>query len=291
MKRKQIYKGSIFSLTALLLAGCLNTYNDSRDEFYYDAASATPVAQEESVAVDVAVENDNPLSLTAGCPLCARHELPAVAYSYPDMEEGKPVDIQNIDEEVVEPVAEVEEVVEPVVEPVAEIEDVVEPVAEPATEVEKTAEEEPVVEPAPVCEKCQECPECPECQECKECLECPECQECKECPECPKVEKQIAFDVEEEADCEDGVKDWIAPEGTTLRALLLEWGEVAGWRVVWNMDRDYALEAGAVFRGRFIDVASALLRSFARAMPAPKGTFYKGNKVLVISTREDENAD
>ena len=263
MKRKQIYKGSIFSLTALLLAGCLNTYNDSRDEFYYDAASATPVAQEESVAVDVAVENDNPLSLTAGCPLCARHELPAVAYSYPDMEEGKPVDIQNIDEEVVEPVAEVEEVVEPV----AEIEDVVEPVAEPATEVEKTAEEEPVVEPAPVCEKCQEC------------------------PECPKVEKQIAFDVEEEADCEDGVKDWIAPEGTTLRALLLEWGEVAGWRVVWNMDRDYALEAGAVFRGRFIDVASALLRSFARAMPAPKGTFYKGNKVLVISTREDENAD
>ena len=161
MKRKQIYKGSIFSLTALLLAGCLNTYNDSRDEFYYDAASATPVAQEESVAVDVAVENDNPLSLTAGCPLCARHELPAVAYSYPDMEEGKPVDIQNIDEEVVEPVAEVEEVVEPVVEPVAEIEEVVEPVAEPATEVEKTAEEEPVVEPAPVCEKCQECPECP----------------------------------------------------------------------------------------------------------------------------------
>ena len=76
-----------------------------------------------------------------------------------------------------------------------------------------------------------------------------------------------------------------------MRALLLEWGEVAGWRVVWNMDRDYALEAGAVFRGRFIDVASALLRSFARAMPAPKGTFYKGNKVLVISTREDENAD
>ena len=90
--------------------------------------------------------------------------------------------------------------------------------------------------------------------------------------------------------CED-VKDWVAAEGTTLRSLLLEWGDRVGWRVVWNMDRDYTLEAGAVFRGRFVDVAAALLRSFARATPAPKGVFYKGNKVLVISTREDENAD
>lgn len=90
--------------------------------------------------------------------------------------------------------------------------------------------------------------------------------------------------------CED-VKDWVAAEGTTLRSLLMDWGDRVGWRVVWNMDRDYTLEAGAVFRGRFVDVAAALLRSFARATPAPKGVFYKGNKVLVISTREDENAD
>ncbi len=90
--------------------------------------------------------------------------------------------------------------------------------------------------------------------------------------------------------CED-VKDWVAAEGSTLRSLLMEWGDRVGWRVVWNMDRDYTLQAGAVFRGRFVDVAAALLRSFARATPAPKGVFYKGNKVLVISTREDENAD
>ena len=87
------------------------------------------------------------------------------------------------------------------------------------------------------------------------------------------------------------MKDWVAAEGTTLRSLLMDWGDRVGWRVVWNMDRDYTLEAGAVFRGRFVDVAAALLRSFARATPAPKGVFYKGNKVLVISTREDENAD
>lgn len=89
----------------------------------------------------------------------------------------------------------------------------------------------------------------------------------------------------------DEVKDWVAAEGTTLRTLLMDWGDRVGWRVIWNMDRDYTLEAGAIFRGRFVDVAAALLRSFARAVPAPKGVFYKGNKVLVVSTREDENAD
>ena len=87
------------------------------------------------------------------------------------------------------------------------------------------------------------------------------------------------------------VRDWVAAEGVTLRTLLTEWGDIAGWRVVWNMDRDYTLEASATFRGRFVDVASALIRSFARATPAPKAVFYQGNKVLVVSTREDENAD
>jgi len=88
-----------------------------------------------------------------------------------------------------------------------------------------------------------------------------------------------------------GGGDWIANEGDTLRALLQEWGDRAGWRVVWSSDREYTLEAGAVFRGDFIDVTSALIRAFARATPAPQATFYRGNRVLVINTQESENAD
>ena len=89
----------------------------------------------------------------------------------------------------------------------------------------------------------------------------------------------------------DPVEDWLATEGSSVRSLLTEWGDKAGWRVVWSTDREYVLEAGAMFRGRFMDVASALIRSFARARPAPWGTFYKGNRVLVVMTQEDENAD
>lgn len=89
---------------------------------------------------------------------------------------------------------------------------------------------------------------------------------------------------------EDPVEDWLAEEGTTLKALLTEWSERAGWRLIWNSNRNYTLTAGAMFRGRFADVSSALIRAFARARPAPIATFYKGNRVLVVETMEDENA-
>ena len=84
--------------------------------------------------------------------------------------------------------------------------------------------------------------------------------------------------------------DWEANNGDSLRSLLIEWGQKSGWTVVWKLDRDYILEAGVVFRGNFTKVASAIIRTFARAVPAPIGTFYKGNRVLVISTQEDDNA-
>ena len=87
------------------------------------------------------------------------------------------------------------------------------------------------------------------------------------------------------------IHDWEAKTGDTMRTLLKQWGEASGWTVVWKLDRDYHLEAGVVFRGKFTEVAAAFIRSFARATPAPIGTFYKGNRVLVISAQENENAD
>lgn len=85
------------------------------------------------------------------------------------------------------------------------------------------------------------------------------------------------------------IQDWTVKQGDTLQSLLMQWSEESGWTLVWKLDRDYVLEAGVVFRGTYMDVSMALLRSFARANPAPIGTFYKGNRVLVVSTREDEN--
>ena len=89
---------------------------------------------------------------------------------------------------------------------------------------------------------------------------------------------------------EDPIEDWLAEEGQNLKDLLGEWSDRAGWRLVWKTNRNYPLTAGAMFRGRFADASAALIRTFARAKPAPIATFYKGNRVLVVETMEDENA-
>ena len=89
---------------------------------------------------------------------------------------------------------------------------------------------------------------------------------------------------------EDPVKDWLAEEGQSLKVLLTQWSNESGWRLIWKTNRNYTLSAGAMFRGRFADVSAALVRAFGRARHAPIATFYKGNRVLVIETMEDENA-
>lgn len=107
-----------------------------------------------------------------------------------------------------------------------------------------------------------------------------------------EVEEEITNteDVEEAEELDDPVQDWLAEEGQNLKALLTQWSDQSGWRLIWNTNRNYVLNAGAMFRGRFADVSSALIRAFARARPAPIATFYKGNRVLVVETMEDENA-
>ena len=85
------------------------------------------------------------------------------------------------------------------------------------------------------------------------------------------------------------VKDWIAKEGLTLREILQEWAKIDGWEIIWKTPREYPLRASAIFRGRFKDVTSALIRSFSKASPPPYAKFYLGNRVIVIYTMEDDN--
>ena len=43
--------------------------------------------------------------------------------------------------------------------------------------------------------------------------------------------------------------------------------------------------------GRFKDVSAALIRNFSRATPQPLAKFYLGNRVLVIKTLEENDAN
>lgn len=105
------------------------------------------------------------------------------------------------------------------------------------------------------------------------------------------VEEEISVDISADAEpaptLTDQVRSWVVASGQTLREVLQNWCNKEGWDLVWTTSREYPIEASAVFKGRFVDVASALVRNFGRATPVPYAKFYKGNRVLVISTSED----
>ncbi len=107
------------------------------------------------------------------------------------------------------------------------------------------------------------------------------------------ISEETEFGVDASADAEapavltDQVRSWVVANGQTLREVLQSWCNKEGWDLVWTTSREYPIEASAVFKGRFVDVASALVRNFGRATPIPYAKFYKGNRVLVISTTEE----
>ena len=98
------------------------------------------------------------------------------------------------------------------------------------------------------------------------------------------------LNVEETKVTDESILTWEANEGDNVRELITKWSNLAGWKLLWNTNRNYTLSAGVVFKGKFADVSSALIRAFARARPAPVATYYKGNRVIVVETMENENA-
>lgn len=103
-------------------------------------------------------------------------------------------------------------------------------------------------------------------------------------------EKNEEVELAEVEITDDTILTWDAKEGDTLKELLTSWCAKSGWKLLWNTNRNYTLTAGAMFKGKFADVSSALIRAFARARPAPIATYYKGNRVIVVETMENENA-
>ena len=76
---------------------------------------------------------------------------------------------------------------------------------------------------------------------------------------------------------------WRAEKDVSLRGILEGWGARAGWSVVWKSQYEYRLQAGAQFAGDFVQASGELIRSVGEVQPRLNVTFFKGNRVLVVS--------
>lgn len=74
---------------------------------------------------------------------------------------------------------------------------------------------------------------------------------------------------------------WQVPSHGTLREMMESWGERAGWRVVWDTDLDYPLEAGFEVRGDFVKAADAVFAAYWDAKEKFAVRAYSNNVLLV----------
>ncbi|MNL83344.1 Toxin co-regulated pilus biosynthesis protein Q [compost metagenome] len=70
-----------------------------------------------------------------------------------------------------------------------------------------------------------------------------------------------------------------------LHGTLSTWAEATGWKVIWNSEHDYLIEANATFSGDFVKASSDLIKAMADARPQITVDYYQGNKVIVISNK------
>jgi hypothetical protein len=75
---------------------------------------------------------------------------------------------------------------------------------------------------------------------------------------------------------------WTLRAGRTIGQELAAWGEKAGWKVVWSMQKDWAIPANTSFEGDFKTAASAVITNLAGNGALVRAQFYDGNNTLVV---------
>jgi ketosteroid isomerase-like protein len=89
----------------------------------------------------------------------------------------------------------------------------------------------------------------------------------------------------------DAKGTYIVEEGYMLRQTISSWAEAAGWKIVWESEHDYVIEAHAEFPGDFFDASSALFTAMKDARPSITVVYHKGNKVLVVSNHSADSVN
>lgn len=77
--------------------------------------------------------------------------------------------------------------------------------------------------------------------------------------------------------------EWLLVAGRPVGQQLTQWGQEAGWRVLWRSSQDWLVPNDAVFYGSFTDASSQVLQDLATEGAPIHGIFYQGNQTLVIT--------
>jgi hypothetical protein len=79
------------------------------------------------------------------------------------------------------------------------------------------------------------------------------------------------------------VQEWTLTAGHTIGQELQAWGEKTGWKVIWNMPKDWSVPASTSYTGEFPEVAAEVIRTLSANGALVRAQFYNGNKTMVVN--------
>jgi hypothetical protein len=78
-------------------------------------------------------------------------------------------------------------------------------------------------------------------------------------------------------------KAWKLTEGKTIGKEIGAWATDAGWKLVWNLNKDWQVPASTTFTGDFKSAASEVIKTLAANGVLIRAQFFDGNKTVVVS--------
>lgn len=76
---------------------------------------------------------------------------------------------------------------------------------------------------------------------------------------------------------------WTLTAGNTVGQELQAWGEKAGWKVIWNMPKDWSVPASTNFTGGFQAAASEVIKTLATNGALVRARFFEGNNTMIVT--------
>lgn len=80
------------------------------------------------------------------------------------------------------------------------------------------------------------------------------------------------------------IQRWTLTAGNPLSKELTKWGDASGWKVVWNVEKDWLVPSDSVFIGADFQIAASnVIQSLAKNGAIIRSQFYLANKTMVIT--------
>lgn len=79
------------------------------------------------------------------------------------------------------------------------------------------------------------------------------------------------------------VQSCVLSAGAMIRSELDKCGAKTGWKVIWNLEKDWVVPALSTFEGEFPEAAGKVIETMASQGAVLRAKFYDGNKTMVVT--------